>query len=154
MPKLLNKTACREWGRIKSTVYAASNDPEEEDYQDNDSTNGWQEGTGEIPWNREGKKIALSPVYRHPSLPGLFLYRGMCITDPPTDIRNCQIYHESSGRLLAWTQKDEKIERVQKAMLQKLVDIDWTQEWESLLSNDKIAKVIRLFNASWGVWTY
>jgi hypothetical protein len=36
MPKLLNKTACREWGRIKSTVYAASNDPEEEDYLSED----------------------------------------------------------------------------------------------------------------------
>ena len=122
--------------------------------QDNDSTNGWQEGVGEMLWNREGKRVALSPVYRHPSLPGLFLYRGMCITDPPTDIHNWQIYHEASGRLIAWTAKDEKAEQVQNSMLQKLAGIDWTQEWNWPLQNDKIAKVIMQFNAFWGIWTY
>jgi hypothetical protein len=143
---------------------ADSQDKGQENSQNNGQNNSqnnseWQEGVGEMLWNREGKRVALSPVYRHPSLPGLFLYRGMSIADPPTSLLNFQIYHESSGRLLAWTQGDEDIGRVQASMLRRLGGIDWTRNLENFWLNgvaldDKAEKAIMLFNAEWGVWTY
>lgn len=36
MPKTLNKVACHEWGRIRNAIYAASYDPEDEDYLSED----------------------------------------------------------------------------------------------------------------------